>query len=128
MTAFVDADHAGCRLTHHSHSGVLVFVNHAPILWFSKQQAAVEASTFGSESIAVRQVIEMIEGLRCKLRMLGVPVEGPANVCCDNKSVAKSLTRPESALKKKHAAINCHRIQEAQAAGHICIRIWRELG
>ena len=66
MTAFVDADHAGCRLTRRSHSGVLIFVNRAPLLWFSKRQATVEASTFGSESIAMRQAIEMIEGLRYK--------------------------------------------------------------
>jgi hypothetical protein len=51
--------------------------------------------------------------------MLGVPIEGPTNVYCDNKSVVKSLTRPESTLKKKHAAINYHRIREAQAAGGV---------
>jgi hypothetical protein len=35
-TCFVDAP--GCRLTHCSHSGILIFVNRAPILWFSKRQ------------------------------------------------------------------------------------------
>jgi hypothetical protein len=35
-TCFVDADHAGCRLTRRSHSGILIFVNRAPILWFLK--------------------------------------------------------------------------------------------
>jgi hypothetical protein len=34
-TCFVDADHAGCCLTCRSHSGVLIFVNRAPIIWFS---------------------------------------------------------------------------------------------
>jgi hypothetical protein len=120
-TVFVDADHAGCKLTRRSHSGVIVFVNRAPILWFSKRQATVEASTFGSESIAMRQAIEMLEGMRYKLRMLGVPIEGPTNIYCDNESVVKSSTRPESTLKKKHAAINYHRIREAQAAGYIRI-------
>lgn len=123
MTAFVDADHAGCKLTRRSHSGVLIFVNRAPILWFSKRQATVEASTFGSESIAMRQGIEMIEGLRYKLRMMGVPIDGPTNIYCDNESVVKSSTRPESTLKKKHAAINYHRIREAQAATPAYIRI-----
>jgi hypothetical protein len=126
-TAFVDADHAGCKLTRRSHSGVIIFVNRAPILWFSKRQATVEASTFGSESIALRQAIEMIEGLRYKLRMLGVPIEGPTTIYCDNESVVKSSTRPESTLKKKHAAINYHRIREAQAAQPAYIRIaWIE--
>ena len=60
-SCFVDADHAGCRLTRRSHSGVLIFVNRAPIIWFSKRQATVESSTFGSESIAMRQAIDLWE-------------------------------------------------------------------
>ncbi|KAI2493075.1 Reverse transcriptase (RNA-dependent DNA polymerase) [Fragilaria crotonensis] len=45
MLCFVDADHAGCRETRRSHSGIIIFVNRAPILWFSKRQNTVEAST-----------------------------------------------------------------------------------
>ena len=38
MSCFVDADHAkGCRVTRRSHTGVIIFVNRAPILWFSKR-------------------------------------------------------------------------------------------
>jgi len=33
MSCFVDADHAGCRVTRRSHTGVIIFVNRAPILW-----------------------------------------------------------------------------------------------
>jgi hypothetical protein len=32
---YVDADHAGCRVTCHLHTGILTLVNHAPILWLS---------------------------------------------------------------------------------------------
>jgi hypothetical protein len=127
MTCFVDADHAGCKLTRRSHTGVVIFVNRAPILWFSKRQATVESSTFGSESVAMRQAIDMIEGLRYKLRMMGVPIVGSTQVFCDNDAVDKSTTRPESTLKKIHNAINYHRIREAQAAGHINIT-WVESG
>ncbi len=118
-TCFLDADHAGCRLTRRSHTGVLIFVNRAPIIWFSKRQATVESSTFGSESVAMRQGIDLIEGLRYKLRMMGVPIDGATKIYSDNESVVKSTTRPESTLKKKHNAINYHRIREAIAAGHV---------
>ena len=120
-TCFVDADHAGCKLTRRSHSGVILFVNRAPIIWYSKRQATVESSTFGSESVAMRQAIDLIEALRYKLRMMGVPIDGATKLYCDNDSVVKSTTRPESTLKKKHNAINYHRICEAQAAGYIQI-------
>jgi hypothetical protein len=38
MTCFVDADHAGCKETRGLHSGILMFVNRTPILWYSKRQ------------------------------------------------------------------------------------------
>jgi Reverse transcriptase (RNA-dependent DNA polymerase) len=115
-TCYVDADHAGCHVTRRSQSGIIIFVNKAPILWYSKRQNTVETSTFGSEYIAARIAVEMIEGLRYKLRMMGVEVDGPTAVFCDNESVVKNSTHPESTLKKKHNAIAYHRVREAQAA------------
>ena len=118
-SCFVDADHAGCKVTRRSHTGVIIYVNRAPILWFSKRQNTVESSSFGSEYIAMRIGIEMIEGLRYKLRMMGVPLDGPTSVFCDNNAVVINSTHTESMLKKKHAAINYHRTREAIAAGTI---------
>ena len=69
----------------------------------------------------MRVALELIEGLRYKLRMLGVPVEGPADVFCDNEGVVRNTTAPELTLKKKHTAINYHRVREAVASGTICI-------
>ena len=92
-------------------------MNRSPILWFSKRQSAVESSLFGSEFVAMKIAIEMVEGLRRKLRMMGIPIEGPTDAFCDNESVVKNSSRPESVLKKKHNAIACHRCREAQAAG-----------
>ena len=59
-SCFVDADHAGCQVTRRSHTVVLIFVNRAPILWYSKRQNTVESSSFGSEFVAMRIAIEMI--------------------------------------------------------------------
>ena len=125
MTCFCDADHAGCLQTRRSHTGVIIFVNRAPILWHSKRQNTVETASFGSEFVAMKTAIEMIEALRYKLRMMGVPFEGPTDVFCDNESVVKNVTRPESVLKKKHNAIAYHRCREAQAAGVIRVA-WEE--
>jgi hypothetical protein len=78
-------------------------------------------STFSSDFIALKTAVEMVEGLRYKLRMLGVPMEGATNVFCDNESIVKNSSRPESTLKKRHNAIAYHRCREAQAAGIIRI-------
>jgi hypothetical protein len=56
---------------------VLLNVNSALVLWHSKRQNTVEASTFGLEFIAAKTAVEMVEGLRYKLRMMGFPVLGP---------------------------------------------------
>jgi hypothetical protein len=120
VSYYVDADHASCRVTRRSHMGVLILVNQSPILWLSKRQNTVETSTFGSEFIALKCAVEMMEGLRYKLQMLGVPLEGLANVFCDNESVVKNSSMPESTLKKRHNAIAYHHCREAQGAGIIC--------
>ena len=117
MSFFVDADHAGCRITRRSHTGIIIFVNRAPILWFSKRQNTVESSTFGSEFVAMRIAIEMKEGLRYKLRLMGVELQGACYVFCDSNAVVLNSSVPESVLKKKHAAVNYHRTREAIAVG-----------
>ena len=86
-----------------------------------KRQETVETSTFGSEFVAMRIAVEIIEGLRYKLRMMGIPIDGPASVFCDNNSVVLNASTPESQLKKKHNAIAYHRTREACAAGTIRI-------
>jgi len=50
--------------------------------------------------------------------MLGIPLDGPALVLGDNKSVVLNTTVPSSVLKKKHNAISYHRVREA-IAGHV---------
>ncbi len=126
ISCFVVADHAGNLVTRQSHTGNLFFCNRAPILRYSKRQNTVETSTFGSEFIAAKIAVELIEGLRYKLWMFGVPIDGPANVYCDNNSVVTNSIRPESTLKKKHNAIAYHKVREAIAQG--TIRIAKEPG
>ena len=103
-------------MTCRSQTGILMFLNKAPIVWYSKRQNTAETSTFGSEFIAMRMAVEHIEALRYKLRMFGIPIEGPTNVFCDNEAVFKNTTIPESTLKKKHNSICYHRCREAVAA------------
>ena len=117
VTCFVDANHAGDQSDRKSQTGVLIFINRSPIHWYSKTQNTVEASTFGAEFCAMRTAVEMVESLRYKLRMFGIPIDGPANVYCDNEAVTKNTSIPESTLKKKHHSISYHRCREAVAAG-----------
>lgn len=83
MSCFVeDADHVpGFRVSRRSHTGVINFCE--PLSDTSmvfKRQNTVESAIFGSEFVVMRIAIEIIEGLRYKLRMMGVGIDGPCNV------------------------------------------------
>ena len=68
----------------------------------------------------MKQAIDMIEGLRYKLRMMGVPLSGSSYFYGDNMSVIHNTQRPESMLKKKSNSICYHAVREAVAMGE-CI-------
>ena len=101
IVAKVDADHGSDTVTRRSRSGFFVWINSALVCWFSKKQTSVESSSFGSEFCAMKQCCEYIRGLRYKLRMMGIPIYGPAYIHGDNQSVLANTTIPESQLKKK---------------------------
>jgi len=103
MLAYVDASHAANKKTRRSHTGFVIFVNRAPIVWHSKKQNTIESSTFGSEFIAMKACVESITHLRYKLRMFGVKLlDQPTQILCDNESVVRNSAQVESTLNKKH--------------------------
>ena len=103
---FCDAAHAVDLLTRCSTTGIVIFINGSPIRWwFSKAQNTIESSTFGSEFVALKIATELNKGIRYKLRMFGIPIDGPTNTFCDNNSVVQNVTRPESVLQKKYNSI-----------------------
>ena len=67
IIAFVYASHALDKITIISHTGYVIFVNRALIIFYSKQQSTVELSIFSNEFIAMKKCTEHITGLRFKL-------------------------------------------------------------
>ena len=112
MTCFVDSDHAGDVVSRRSRTGVLIMCGMAPIVWYSKKQGSIETSSFGSELAAMKTAMELVEGLRYKLRMMGVVLDGPCHIKADNMSVVQNCSNPESRLKKKSNSIAFHYVRE----------------
>ena len=117
MHCFVDANHAGEKLTRRSCSGFIIFLHMAPIYYCLKRHDTVETSTFGSEFMATKLACEYICGLRYKLRMIGIPFTDPCFLYRDNKSVLYNTKLPESTLKKKINYIAYHAVREGVATG-----------
>jgi hypothetical protein len=63
ITCLVDSNHAGNTVTRWSHTDTLIFVQNAPIIFYSKRQNTLETSTFGSKFVAMPITKEMIVAL-----------------------------------------------------------------
>ena len=111
----VDSDHAGGETDRCSCTGYMIFVNIAIVDWLSKKQATVEKAAFGSEFVAVTHGVETLHGLRYKLRMMGVHIDGPTYVYGDNMYVIFNTSRHESQLKKKSNSVCYHSVRESVA-------------
>ena len=72
----------------------------------------------------MKNAVELVTETRYKLRMVGVPVEGPTDMFCDNEAVYKNSSTPESVLRKKKHSVAYQKCREAVASG-IC-RIAKE--
>ena len=95
---YVNSNHSANMENRRSHSGIVIYINNAPIIWYSRCQNPVEASNFVLDYVALRISIEIIETLWYNLRCSGGLVDGPAEVFCDKKSVVNNLIIPTSVL------------------------------
>ena len=77
----------------------------------------VETAKFGSDFVTLCIFKELIVVLRYKLHMLRVPLDGPADVFCDNSGVVMNAIKPESNPQKKHNATNYHAVYKVAVAG-----------
>ena len=81
IRAYVDFNYYGNLLNRRSHSGIIMYVNNASILWYSKKQNTVEVLSFESKFVAICITAGMIENLRYELRCFVVDLFQPKTGC-----------------------------------------------
>ena len=118
ITTYQDANLYHNMVTERAMSGIIHLINQTPVYWFYKKQQKVETA-YGSEFMVARQATEQIMDLRYTLRMMGIPIDGPAWMFGDNYSVIVSSTIPQTNLNKRHNALSYHRVRECIASGII---------
>ena len=119
LRLMVDSNHAGDKLRRRSRTGYYIFLNSALIAWISRRQQTIKTSVFGAEFVAMKHGVKTLRGIRYRLCMMGVPIDGPSYVYGDNMTVINNTQKPESVLKKKSNSICYHAIREAVAMGEI---------
>ena len=82
-TVYANLNH--CLATGRSVTGCLHFVNHTPIDSYSKRQATVETTTYGSEFVASKTATDQIIDLSHTLGYLGAPIKRKSYLFRDNR-------------------------------------------
>ena len=96
MTTFVDASYADDVVTRWSMTGILMFFQSSPIIYYSKMQKTVESCAYGFEGIAARIATEMIIAQRYRLCMMPIKLIASAMLVGDNLSVQIGSSTPSS--------------------------------
>nr|GFC11452.1 Gag-Pol polyprotein [Tanacetum cinerariifolium] len=118
LTAFADADHAGCQDTRRSTSGSVQFLGERLISWSSKRQKSAAISNTEAEYIALSGCCAQILWMRSQLSdyCLGF---NKISMYCDNKSAIALCCNNVQHSRSKHIDIRYHFIKEQVEHGVI---------
>nr|GEX93736.1 retrotransposon protein, putative, Ty1-copia subclass [Tanacetum cinerariifolium] len=111
LTAFADADLAGCQDTRHSTSGSVQFLGERLISWSTKRQKSAAISSTEAEYIALSGCCAQILLMRSQLSdyCLGL---NKIPMYCDNKSAIALCCNNVQHSRSKHIDIRYHFIKE----------------
>ena len=65
----------------------------------------IQTSVFGAEFVDMKIVMETLQGISYKLRMMEVPISGPSYIVGDNMSVIHNNQCPGFTLERKSNSI-----------------------
>ncbi|GJW21364.1 retrovirus-related pol polyprotein from transposon TNT 1-94 [Tanacetum coccineum] len=111
LTAFADADHAGCQDTRHSTSGSMQFLGDRLVSWSSKRQKSAVISSTEAEYIAMSGCCAQILWMRSQLTDYGLGFN-KIPMYCDNKSAIALCCNNVQHSRSKHIDIRFHFIKE----------------
>ncbi|GJT25482.1 retrovirus-related pol polyprotein from transposon TNT 1-94 [Tanacetum coccineum] len=111
LTAFADADHAGCQDTHRSTSGSMQFLGDRLINWSSKRQKSAAISSTEAEYIALSCYCAQILWMRSQVTDYGFGFN-KISMYCDNKSAIALCCNNVQHSRSKHIDIRFHFIKE----------------
>ncbi|GJV75081.1 retrovirus-related pol polyprotein from transposon TNT 1-94 [Tanacetum coccineum] len=111
LTAFADADHAGCQDTRRSTFGSMQLLGDRLVSWSSKRQKSVAISSTEAEYIALSGCCAQILWMRSQLTDYGFGFN-KIPMYCDNKSAIALCCNNVQHSRSKHIDIRFHFIKE----------------
>ncbi|GKC19207.1 copia protein, partial [Tanacetum coccineum] len=116
LTAYADADHAGCQDTRRSTSGSAQFLGDKLVSWSSKKQTSTSISSTEAEYIAMSGCCAQILWMRSQLSDYGFAYNR-IPLYCDNKSAIALCCNNVQHSRSKHIDIRHHFIREQVEKG-----------
>ncbi|GJW50586.1 retrovirus-related pol polyprotein from transposon TNT 1-94 [Tanacetum coccineum] len=111
LTAYADADHAGCQDTRRSTSGSAQFLGDKLVSWSSKKQKSTTISSTKAEFIALYGCCAQILWMRSQLTDYGFEFN-KIPLYCDNKSAIALCCSNIQHSRAKHIDVCYHFIKE----------------
>ena len=116
LTAYSDADHAGCQDTRRSTSGGTQFLGEKLVSWSSKKQLSTSISSTEAEYIAMSSCCAQILWMRSQLTDYGYNYT-KIPMYYDNKSAIALSCNNVQHSRSKHIDIRHHFIKEQVEKG-----------
>ncbi|GJT14170.1 hypothetical protein Tco_0861212 [Tanacetum coccineum] len=101
LTAFSDADHAGCLDTRKSTSGGIQFLGDKLVSWMSKKQDCTAMSSAEAEYMALSASCAQVMWMRTQLQDYGFTYNKITVYCDSQSAISISIATPYSKLPKK---------------------------
>ncbi|GJS94240.1 retrovirus-related pol polyprotein from transposon TNT 1-94 [Tanacetum coccineum] len=111
LTAYADADHAGCQDTRRSTSGCMQLLGDRLVSWSSKRQKSAAISSTEAEYIALSGCCAQVLWMRSQLTDYGLGFN-KIPMYCDNKSAIALCCNNVQHSRSKHIDIRFHFIKE----------------